>query len=104
MNVGKDTHASSEGIPEHPGPRNGFHIASPAVELTFGVSLDQLSGTGSDSQYSHWPWSLQMRAWSFPWRRSLPIDVRPIPSFVENVSTVSLRGSMSRYMRLSILD
>ena len=45
--------------------RNGFHTASPAVELTVVTFWFEPAG-GSGSQYSHWPWSLQMRAWSFP--------------------------------------
>src|SRR5439155_22701537 len=46
LNSGQNTHpAAAAGAFQHiQGPRNGFHIASPAGELTFGVSLDQLSG------------------------------------------------------------
>jgi hypothetical protein len=51
--------------------RNTFHIASPAVELTCAGSFEEYIVVGSGGEYSHWPWSLQMRALSRPWTRSL---------------------------------
>src|SRR6266581_3733905 len=69
--------------PTHLTRRNVFHTASPAVELPLvNVSCERLV-TGSGSQYTHCPWSLQRRALICPLRRRLLIVPRSIPSLAE---------------------
>src|SRR5213594_1949143 len=67
LNSGQNTHpAAAAWTFQHiHGEGTVFIPASPAVELTL-VTFSFKTAVGSGSQYSHWPWSLQMRALSFP--------------------------------------